>query len=124
MSSAPDSLEIREADLLGRGLRDRSDLCEEDDREETGDGDGDDNGRETIEASSSVEDCLPCPSGREATKAEEAESCRRRGGEGVGGRGEGVGGRGEGVGGRGEGMGSTVEAAAPVAGAASEDAAA
>jgi hypothetical protein len=117
MSSAPDSLEIREADLLGRGLRDRSDLCEEDDREETGDGDGDDNGRETIEASSSVEDCLPWPSGREATEAEEAESCRRRGGEGVGGRGEGVGGRGEGV-------GSTVEAAAPVAGAASEDAAA
>jgi hypothetical protein len=118
MSSAPDSLEIREADLLGRGLRDRSDLCEEDDREETGDGDGDDNGRETIEASSSVEDCLPWPSGREATKAEEAESCRRRGG------GEGVGGRGEGVGGRGEGVGSTVEAAAPVAGAASKDAAA
>jgi hypothetical protein len=34
------------------------------------------------------------------------------------------GGRGEGVGGRGEGVGSTVEAAAPVAGAASEDAAA
>jgi hypothetical protein len=27
-----------------------------------------------------VEDCLPWPSGREATEAEEAESCRRRGG--------------------------------------------
>jgi hypothetical protein len=116
MSFAPDSLEIREADLLGRGLRDRSDLCEEDDRDETGDGDGDDSGRETIEASSNIEDCLPWPSGKEAT--EEAESCSRRGG------GEGVGGRGEGVGERGEGVGSTVEAAAPVAGAASEDAAA
>jgi hypothetical protein len=123
MSSAPDSLEIREADLLGRGLRDRSDLYEEDDRDETGDGDGDDSGRETIEASSNIEDCLPWPSGKEA--AEEAESCSRRGGgEGVGGRGEGVGERGEGVGERGEGVGSTVEAAAPVAGAASEDAAA
>jgi hypothetical protein len=111
MLSAPDSLEIREADLLGRGLRDRANLCEEDNRDETGDGDGDDNGRETIEESSNVEECLPWPSGREATEAEEAESCSRRGGE-------------EWMEGREEGVGSTVDAAALVAGAASGDAAA
>jgi hypothetical protein len=80
MSSAPDSLEIREADLLGQGLWDCSVLCEEDDREETIDGDGDDSGNETTEASSNVEACLPWPSGREARETDEPESCSRRGG--------------------------------------------
>jgi hypothetical protein len=82
MSSTPDSLEIREADLLGRGLRDRSDLCEEDDRDEIGDGDGDDVGSDTAEASSKVEVDWPCPSGKEATGTDEPESCSRRGGRG------------------------------------------
>ena len=54
MSSAPDSLEIMEADRLGRGLRERSVLCEIEDREEVTDGDGDDIGRDTTEASSSA----------------------------------------------------------------------
>ena len=55
MSSAPDSLEIMEADRLVRGLRDRSVLCEEEDREERTDGDGGDIGRDTTEASGSAE---------------------------------------------------------------------
>jgi hypothetical protein len=60
MSSAPYSLEITEADLLGQGLRERSDFCEEeDDTEEMGDGDGNDSGRDIIEASSAVEDVSP-----------------------------------------------------------------
>jgi hypothetical protein len=74
MSSAPDSLKIREADLLGRGLRDRSDLCEEDDRDEIGDGEDDDMGSDTAEASSNVEAGLPSPSGIETTETDEPKS--------------------------------------------------
>jgi hypothetical protein len=60
-----------------------------------------------------------CP-GPVAEKQLRLRKLKAAGGEGGGGGGR----EGEGVGGRGEGVGSTVEAAAPVAGAASKDAAA